>query len=235
MIDKLVLPSEVHLWIGTLVLVSNGVLLIVAGRLAWRKKPFSTAGNLVFVLFQASLMLQALAGIKLLDQGLGFLQLYIHYLGGLAPLAFCLAYYWFPTSDATAKSRRVAVLSGVSLAFVLLTFTVGSIYSATAGADATSSTAAAVERGADLYTICAGCHGAAGEGVDGLGIGLANSALVDQLSDAELVAFIQAGRAVDDPDNVSGAAMPPWGGNPSLTEPDLYDVVAFIRTLADEE
>ena len=37
--------------------------------------------------------------------------------------------------------------------------------------------------------------------------------------------------AADDPENRSGLAMPAWGGNPALSEENLLDVVAFLRTL----
>ncbi len=229
MIDQIIVPSSVHLWVGTLVLVSNSILFLLTGWLAWQKKAFTSVANGVFVLFQLSLMLQALVGIKLLDQGLGILQLYIHYLGGLAPLAFCLLFYWLPTSDEYAKSRRVAILSSASLFFVLLTFTVGSIYAARTKAEASSSTGA--ERAVSLYTTCAGCHGASGEGVAGLGVSLTDNEFIKSHSDDELVAFIKAGRAASDPENKTGQVMPAWGGNPSLTEANLYDLVAFLRTL----
>ena len=178
-----------------------------------------------------------MVGIKLHDQGLGVLQLYIHYLGGLAPLAFCLIFYWFPTPDPIAQSRRVAMLSCVSFVFVLLTFAVGSMYTATAQAEGEVDSEIAAERGATLYTTCAGCHGASGEGVSALGVSLTNSEFVSSQSDSDLVAFIKAGRAADDPENKTGATLcvPPLGGNPSLTESDLYDLVAFLRTLQQEE
>jgi disulfide bond formation protein DsbB len=50
-------------------------------------------------------------------------------------------------------------------------------------------------------------------------------------TDAELVAFIKSGRSVDDPLNTTGVAMPPKGGNPALTDADLADIVAYIRSL----
>ena len=129
MIDSMILPPIVHLSIGSLVLLSNSVVLVLAGWLALKKRAFTPLANGLFILFQIFLMLQALVGIKLLDQGLGVLQLYIHYLGGLAPLAFCLLFYWFFSGqDAVIKSRRVAVIAGVSLFFVVMTFAVGSVY-----------------------------------------------------------------------------------------------------------
>ncbi|MCE7984426.1 MAG: hypothetical protein DYG89_24905 [Caldilinea sp. CFX5] len=128
MIDQIMIPPVVHLSAGTLVLLSNLALLAASGWLAWRKKAFTAGVQLLFVLFQLTLLVQALVGVKLLDQGLGVLQLYIHYVGGLAPLAFCLLLSWLPDKDLVTKSRRVALLAGASLLFVVLTFAVGSMY-----------------------------------------------------------------------------------------------------------
>ena len=94
-----------------------------------------------------------------------------------------------------------------------------------------SDSTGAVERGAVVYTTCAGCHGASGEGIPGHGVNLAGSAFVQEMSDEELLEFVKAGRSADDPSSLSGVEMPPLGGNPSLSDSDLYDVVAFIRTL----
>jgi hypothetical protein len=129
MIDSIFLPPIVHLSIGFLVLLSNSVILVVTGWLALKKRAFTPLANFLFIMFQTFLMLQAMVGIKLLDQGMGVLQLYIHYLGGLAPLAFCLIFYWFFSGqNAVTKSHRLALISGISLAFVVLTFAVGSMY-----------------------------------------------------------------------------------------------------------
>jgi nitrite reductase (NO-forming) len=78
---------------------------------------------------------------------------------------------------------------------------------------------------------CQACHGAAGQGVDGLGPPLASNAFIAGLSDVELVQFINEGRPVDHPDNTTGIAMPPKGGNPALSDADLADIVAYLRTL----
>lgn len=128
MIDSIIVAPAFHMAVGTLVLLTNFIFLITVAQLVWQKREFSSLAGLFFVLFQAALMLQALVGIKLLDQGLGVFQLYIHYLGGLAPLAFCLIYYWMPIPEGVAKSRRLLVLAIASFFFVLLTFTVGSMY-----------------------------------------------------------------------------------------------------------
>jgi len=129
MIDSIIIPPVVHLSMGTFVLLSNVIALAISGWLAFKKSPVTPLASAVFILFQLALMVQTLIGVKLLDQGLGVLQLYIHYLGGLAPLFFCLLYYWLSSNkDAVALSRRMATVTGVSLFFVVLTFAVGSMY-----------------------------------------------------------------------------------------------------------
>ena len=39
------------------------------------------------------------------------------------------------------------------------------------------------------------------------------------------------GRPADDPANTTGVAMLPKGGNPSLTDADLTDIVHFLKSL----
>jgi disulfide bond formation protein DsbB len=80
-------------------------------------------------------------------------------------------------------------------------------------------------------TTCAACHGPAGEGVQGLGKDMTQSEFIAGLSDEELIAFINVGRRIDDPLNTTGVDMPPKGGNPTLTEEKMADIVAYIRTI----
>ena len=95
---------------------------------------------------------------------------------------------------------------------------------AVAGGDASA--------GAGVYSgTCQACHGPDGVGIEGLGKALAASSCVQDLSDDELVAMIAAGRDTSDPENSTGVAMPAKGGDPSLSDADLYDVVAYMRTL----
>lgn len=86
-------------------------------------------------------------------------------------------------------------------------------------------------KGKELFVTCAACHGPNGEGVEGLGKDMTASEFIAGKSDAELVEFIKVGRAPDDPLNTTGVAMLPKGGNPALTDEDLNDIVAYIRTL----
>ena len=77
------------------------------------------------------------------------------------------------------------------------------------------------------------CHGAAGIGVTGLGKALTTSEFVADNSDAELVAFIEEGRDVSHPDNTTGVAMPPKGGNPALSQADMANIVAYMRAIQE--
>jgi cytochrome c5 len=80
--------------------------------------------------------------------------------------------------------------------------------------------------------LCFACHGADGKGVDGLGKDLTISDFVLDATDEELVIFIKEGRSVNDAANTTGVEMPPNGGNPGLTDEDLYSVVLYIRELS---
>jgi disulfide bond formation protein DsbB len=87
-------------------------------------------------------------------------------------------------------------------------------------------------KGQELFTAtCAACHGPAGEGVQGLGKDVTTSAFIAGETDQELVDFIKVGRDPSDPLNTTGIGMPAKGGNPSLSDEDLLDIVAFIRSI----
>lgn len=80
---------------------------------------------------------------------------------------------------------------------------------------------------------CVACHGPDAKGMEGLGKSLhpSDSEFIRSKTDKELVEFIKKGRTPDDPLNTTGVGMPAKGGNPAITEQQLYDVVAWIRTL----
>ncbi len=78
---------------------------------------------------------------------------------------------------------------------------------------------------------CVACHGPNGQGIEGLGKAFGGSEFINSSSDEEMLAFLIEGRPSDHPDNTTGIAMMPRGGNPSLTDDDLLDLVAYMRTL----
>jgi disulfide bond formation protein DsbB len=113
---------------------------------------------------------------------------------------------------------------------LLMTATLG--LAACGGAPAAPVPKGDAANGQKLFAgTCAACHGLTGQGVKNLGKDLTTSEFVAGKDDDELVAFIKVGRGVDDPANTTGVAMLPKGGNPGLSDQDLYDIVAYIRTL----
>lgn len=81
--------------------------------------------------------------------------------------------------------------------------------------------------------VCIACHGPGGVGIEGLGKPFTTSDFLLAQSDEELLAFIKKGRPVGDPTNTTGVDMPPKGGNPALTDEQIMDIIAYIRTLHD--
>ncbi len=95
-----------------------------------------------------------------------------------------------------------------------------------------ATTSGDVPHGIEIYGgTCVACHGPEGVGVEGLGKSWVNSDFINARTDAEMLAFLIEGRASDHPENTTGIAMMPRGGNPSLTDDDLLDLIAYMRTL----
>jgi disulfide bond formation protein DsbB len=86
--------------------------------------------------------------------------------------------------------------------------------------------------GKELYGLsCIACHGATAEGIPGLGPDLTASEFVTTQSDQALVEFIKKGRMANDPANTTGIAMPPKGGDSALTDADMLNIVAHLRSI----
>lgn len=81
--------------------------------------------------------------------------------------------------------------------------------------------------------LCSACHGPDAKGMPSLGKDLTTSDFLKTKSDAEFVEFIKTGRPSSDPENTTGIDMPPKGGNPALTEENMHDIVAYVRTLEE--
>ncbi len=84
---------------------------------------------------------------------------------------------------------------------------------------------------AQFDTVCIACHGPGGVGVQGLGKPFTTSEFLLTVDDQELLQFIKTGRPISDPANTTGVHMPPKGGNPALTDDQLIDIIAYVRTL----
>lgn len=82
-----------------------------------------------------------------------------------------------------------------------------------------------------FLATCASCHGPTGAGVPKQGADLRDSSFVAGKNDAELLAFVKVGRQPWDSDTKLKLTMPGRGGNPSLNDDKLRDIVAYMREL----
>lgn len=81
------------------------------------------------------------------------------------------------------------------------------------------------------HSSCMACHGKSGTGVAGNGKALVRNDFIKSIDDDALLAFITQGRSPSDPKNTTGIQMPPKGGNPAMSQDDILDVIAYLRTL----
>jgi disulfide bond formation protein DsbB len=101
---------------------------------------------------------------------------------------------------------------------------------AAAGGDA--ELAEFIAHGTRVYaSTCIACHGPDAKGLPNLGKDLVHSEFIKKLDDDALLAFIKRGRDPSDPLNTTKILMPPKGGNPALSDDDLLDVIAYVRSL----
>ncbi len=91
--------------------------------------------------------------------------------------------------------------------------------------------AQAIGRGKRVFASCMACHGKNGLGVPKTGADLVHSGFVKAKSDEDLVAFIKKGRQPGDADSKLNLTMPAKGGNPSLKDNQIQDVVVYLRSL----
>lgn len=116
-----------------------------------------------------------------------------------------------PTAAATARSTSASPVSSPQA-------------SPSGAATAAATVAGDATAGAAIFAKnCASCHGAQAEGGDGPA--LRNNQFIKTAGDAAVYATIANGRP--------GTAMPAWskakGG--SLSDTDIYNVIAFLHTL----
>lgn len=83
-----------------------------------------------------------------------------------------------------------------------------------------------------FQTICAACHGFNARGIPGLGKDLLASEFVHSRTDEELLQFIIIGREASDPLNTTGVMMPARGGNLAVTDEQILNIIAYLRSEA---
>ena len=126
----------------------------------------------------------------------------------------------------TPRSSNAVALTLIAL-FTLMTVAAG----CGGGGDAPAANQAAQQGKAIFDRICSTCHGKDANGLPKLGKGLRNNEFTKSQSDGELVTFLKTGRPATHPLNTTGVDMPPRGGDPTISDSDLQNVVAFLRTL----
>ncbi len=127
------------------------------------------------------------------------------------------------TATAVALAATLTLLSGCGG---------GSESSETAATPAVDANAFAKAKGKVIYNkTCIACHGEGGVGVENLGKNWVVSEFIANATDEELVEFIKVGRPIDDPMSAGKAPMPPYGGDPTLTDEDLQNIVVYMRSL----
>jgi cytochrome c5 len=101
---------------------------------------------------------------------------------------------------------------------------------AQAGGQLTAALRPDSENGKWLFgQTCTSCHGSNAQGLPHQGVNLRESKFVAAQSDPQLVAFLKTGRQPTDPKSQRGLLMPARGGNPSLIDVELVDIVAYLR------
>lgn len=78
---------------------------------------------------------------------------------------------------------------------------------------------------------CSACHGPDAQGVPSLGRSMVGTEFFTNNSDQEILEFVKQGRPATHPDNEAGVDMPPKGGNPALTDAQILDIIAYLRSL----
>lgn len=146
--------------------------------------------------------------------------------------AVLAAFVAFASPFSPKEAAAATTIPGTTITGGGATTTIAAATTTLSGGSTTTSAGTTVSRGEEVFNAtCLACHGVGGVGVVGLGKPLTTSTFADGLTDDELLAFLIAGRPDDDPLNTTGIAMPPRGGNTSLTDDDLRAVVIYLRTL----
>ncbi|CAG0945521.1 Cytochrome c-555 [Anaerolineae bacterium] len=127
------------------------------------------------------------------------------------------------------KTRLLILFSLLVMAALALSACGGGAASATATPKPKGDT---VKGKTGFLSTCSACHGPDAKGLPNLGKDMTISVFIKGLTDDQLLDFIKKGRPSSDPANTTKVDMPPKGGNPALTDQDLYDIIAFMRTLS---
>lgn len=101
-----------------------------------------------------------------------------------------------------------------------------------AATPSTGANAFAKAKGKVIFNkTCIACHGEGGVGVEGLGKNWVTSEFIKTNTDRDLLEFLKVGRPLTDPLSAGITIMPARGGDPTLTDEDLENVIVYMRSL----
>jgi plastocyanin/mono/diheme cytochrome c family protein len=171
-------------------------------------------------------------GLAVVLAALGFTGVLDLQLGlGLAVILLvtaALVYIFFSRANAVVRTGYASLLMIVATALILPLLSVNQAQQqASASAQLYD---VQLRKGAAIFgQYCALCHGYQGQGINGPQLN--NNPAVNSLTNEDITRIISGGIPAD-PTNPKALAMPAWlqayGG--SLTEEDIADLVAFIRS-----
>lgn len=196
----------------------------------------------IYAVFRASHPEVSRAGLMWFGWGWGVAQLAVVALGGLTA--------WIVLPRLRAAGRAAAMtLSAIVVMYGLaalglkgvewsrwggphiITIPPAAASVPTAGPKALEQKKADPAAGGKLFAMtCAACHGAAGEGIPNVAPALKNADFTRQSTEAQITTVIANGRAANDPATKTGKVMPARGGNPFLSDVDIANIVAFLRS-----
>ncbi|RJF73062.1 hypothetical protein D3875_17450 [Deinococcus cavernae] len=125
--DEFIIQPALHSAVGGITLLTALVTTVLTW-VAFRKNTMTKTTYAALIALQVVLMLQAAIGIKLLDQGMGVIQKYVHYLGGLGSVGLLMLFFWLPRRSEASQARNAAWLTTASLVFIAMTFFIGQVF-----------------------------------------------------------------------------------------------------------
>jgi hypothetical protein len=128
MLERLTATASFHTNVGMVVVATTFIAMLMVGWQTWRGTEITVGARISLIVAQLALIFQALVGVKLLDQGAGVMQLYVHYIGGLAPLGFFLAASWWPIENKRLQARILTAATIGAFLFSFMSFTIGRSY-----------------------------------------------------------------------------------------------------------
>lgn len=135
-----------------------------------------------------------------------------------------------PPTNVDSCSLRRSMIFRIHAAF--LAFTLTGMVGCDQGAPVVDAGSSETRDGQRWFSqSCATCHGMTGQGMPHQGANLRTSQNLAKATDDELFELIRDGRQPTDPKSIMKLPMPPRGGNPSMTDGQIRQIMAYLRQM----